>query len=289
MRVLVTGSNGQLGHDMLLCLNDNNIECQGIDKVDLDLSNRAATSKFIQNYCPDVLIHCAAFTNVDLAEQEFENCFASNVEATANIALQCKQIGSKMVYISTDYIFSGEEMKPYDTDDLPNPLSVYGRTKLLGEKKVIEHVDEHFIVRTSWAFGKNGNNFVDTMLRLGREKDVVDVVCDQIGSPTYTKDLARFISELIKTSKYGVYHATNEGYCSWAEFAEEIFKQAGLKTKVNHITSDQYPTIVKRPKNSMLSKSSIEKFDFQRFPKWEEALNRYLIEVGFIQFDENNY
>lgn len=283
MRVLVTGSNGQLGYDMLLSLRRHNIECLGVDKEDFDLTDLLATTQFIQNYRPDILIHCAAFTNVDSAESEADKCYALNVQATSNIAMLCKQLGSNLVYVSTDYIFSGEETSPYETDDLPGPLSVYGNTKLLGEKMVMEHMKQYFIVRTSWSFGVNGNNFVKTMLKLGNEREIVDVVCDQVGSPTYTKDLAEIIFEMINTTKYGIYHATNEGYCTWAEFASEIFRQAGLKTKINSITSDKFPTVARRPKNSMLSKKSLDEVHFKRLPEWKNALKRYLSETIMLE------
>ncbi|MEK5240006.1 dTDP-4-dehydrorhamnose reductase [Paenibacillus sp. FSL L8-0470] len=281
MRVLVTGANGQLGHDMLLCLSRHNIDCLGVDKGDFDLTELEVTAQFIKEYKPDVLIHCAAFTNVDLAESEIEKCYALNVDATANIALQCKLVGSKLVYVSTDYIFSGEAEKPYETGDWAEPVSVYGKTKLLGEKSIQENMDKYFIVRTSWSFGVNGNNFVNTMLRLGSEKEAVDVVCDQVGSPTYTKDLAEGIVKMIRTSNYGIYHVTNDGFCSWADFAVEIFRQSGLKTKVNFITSDKFPSLAKRPKNSMLSKKSLCEGGFQLLPEWKDALKRYLTEVEF--------
>ncbi|MEK5490579.1 dTDP-4-dehydrorhamnose reductase [Paenibacillus sp. FSL R7-0297] len=280
MRVLVTGSNGQLGHDVLICLSSQNIDCLGVDRVDFDLTDLKLTAQFIQEYKPDVMIHCAAFTNVDLAESEIEKCYALNVEATTNIAIQCKKVGSKLVYISTDYIFSGESLEPYETDSGAEPLSVYGKTKLLGEESIRNNILEHFVVRTSWSFGTNGSNFVNTMLRLGREKESIDVVCDQVGSPTYTIDLAKSIVEMIGTTNYGTYHVTNEGYCSWAEFAVEIFKQSGLKTKVNFITSDKFPSVVKRPKNSILSKKSLYEGRFQPLPEWKDALKRYLIEIG---------
>lgn len=171
MRVLVTGSNGQLGHDVLICLSSQNIDCLGVDRVDFDLTDLKLTAQFIQEYKPDVMIHCAAFTNVDLAESEIEKCYALNVEATTNIAIQCKKVGSKLVYISTDYIFSGESLEPYETDSGAEPLSVYGKTKLLGEESIRNNILEHFVVRTSWSFGTNGSNFVNTMLRLGRKKN----------------------------------------------------------------------------------------------------------------------
>lgn len=276
MKVLITGANGLLGYDIIQTLKSHNIDYCGISKELVDLSDIAATSEFIRNYNPNVIIHCAAFTNVDLAETNPDACKAVNVDATANIALLSKELNIKLVYISTDYVFSGDGIDPYHIDSEKGPLSVYGRTKLEGEYEITQVSTKFFIIRTSWAFGTNGRSFVNVLIDIGRKQNEVNVVSDQIGSPTYTKDLANLIVEMIKTEKYGVYHATNEGFCSRAEFAEEIFRQLGYSTKVNHISSDEYPSRAKRPKNSRLSKESLDNAGFKRLPTWQESLRKYL-------------
>lgn len=278
MRVLVTGVNGQLGYDVIKCLNSRNIECKGVDLNDFDITNFEQAHTNILDYLPSVVVHCAAYTAVDKAESEKELCYRVNVIGTQNIAYSCKEIQAKMVYISTDYVFPGNGDKPYAVDDPTGPLGQYGITKLDGEHTVQELLDMYFIVRISWVFGKNGNNFVKTMLRLGKERDVLNVVGDQIGSPTYTVDLAELLSYMIKTEKYGIYHATNEGTCSWAEFTREIMSLAGYNTKVNSITTEEYPTKVVRPKNSRLSKDKLDRNGFERLPDWKDALRRYMVE-----------
>lgn len=280
MRVLVTGAKGQLGHDVVQCLEAAGVGRYSIIIVDFDLSEIDYTVEYIRSHTPDIVIHCAAYTDVDAAEEDYEKCWTINVEVTAAIASICKELNSKMIYISTDYVFSGEEDTPYEINSKPCPLSVYGQTKLQGEREVIRLVDSHFIVRTSWAYGLNGNNFVQSMLHIGKEQSFVSVVADQCGSPTFTEDLAVFIMELVNSEKYGVYHATNEGYCSWAEFAQEIFKESGYPTKVNFIRSDEYRTKAKRPRNSRLSKKSLDDNGFARLPEWKDALKRYLIKSG---------
>ena len=214
MKVLVTGANGQLGYDVVKELQKQNIECCGATRKDFDIIDFEATEKFITNYMPDVVIHCAAYTAVDKAEDEQGLCCLVNASATENIAQICKKIDAKMVYISTDYVFDGTKKDFYEVDDKPNPINVYGKTKLLGEQAVQKILNKYFIVRISWVFGEHGNNFVKTMLRLGKEHKELNVVADQYGSPTYTADLAPLLIEMIKTDKYGIYHATNEGVCS---------------------------------------------------------------------------
>ena len=282
MKVLVTGANGQLGYDVVKELQIQNIECCGATRKDFDLVDFEATEKFIVNYMPDVVIHCAAYTAVDKAEDEQGLCHLINASATENIAYICKKINAKMVYISTDYVFDGEKEGFYEVDDVPKPINVYGKTKLLGEQAVQRILDKYFIVRISWVFGEHGNNFVKTMLKIGKERKEINVVADQYGSPTYTADLALLLIEMIKTDKYGIYHATNEGICSWAEFAEEIFKIAKLDVKVNHITTAEYQTRAKRPMNSRLSKNSLKVNDFRVLENWRNALNKY------INFKEHN-
>ncbi len=278
MKVLVTGVKGQLGYDVVERLKKLNIEHLGVDKEDFDLTNEEDTKDFILNYKPDVVIHCAAYTAVDKAEDEKDLCYSINVQGTGYVAQACREMDAKMVYISTDYVFDGEKEEPYAVTDKPNPINHYGLTKYLGELEVQKYLENFFIVRTSWVFGKNGNNFVKTMLRLGQERKEIKVVSDQVGSPTYTYDLARLILDMIQTDKYGIYHATNEGYCSWYEFATEIFKVAGITdVKVLPIKSEEFPTKAERPKNSWLSKKELKSKSFITLPHWQEALKRYIL------------
>lgn len=277
--ILVTGANGQLGFDVIKELNKRNIECLGINKKALDITDRNDVHDFIIKVNPECVIHCAAYTAVDKAEDESEICYKVNVEGTENIAKVCKEVNAKMIYISTDYVFDGQGNTPFEIDGNINPLSVYGKTKYEGELRVKENLSKYFIVRISWVFGLNGNNFVKTMLRLGEEKESLNVVCDQIGSPTYTADLAPLLCDMAQSKKYGIYHATNEGTCSWAEFATEIMKRANLNCVINHILSSEYKTKAVRPLNSRLSKKSLVDAEFQLLPKWEEALDRYLAEI----------
>lgn len=276
MRVLVTGVRGQLGYDVIQELRRRKIDCLGADIEEFDITDYAATEKFIDAYKPNVVIHCSAYTAVDKAEDDVARCEAVNVKGPENIAKICKKCGAKMVYISTDYVFPGTGDCAYETDAHKEPQSVYGRTKLAGEEAVQTILENYFVVRISWVFGKNGNNFVKTMLRLAQDRSEMNVVCDQIGSPTYTADLAPLLCDMIETEKYGIYHATNEGDCSWAEFAKAIFQKAGCNIKVNEITSDQYPAKAKRPLNSRLSKRSLDAAGFSRLPAWQDALERYL-------------
>lgn len=276
MKVLVTGANGQLGYDVVKELQKQNIECYGAARKDFDIVDFNRTEKFIANYMPDVVIHCAAYTYVDKAEDEQGLCYLVNASATENIAEICKKINAKMLYISTDYVFDGTKDGFYEVEDEPNPINVYGKTKLLGEQAVERILDKYFIVRISWVFGEHGNNFVKTMLRLGKERKEINVVADQYGSPTYTADLAPLLVEMIQTDKYGIYYATNEGVCTWAEFAEEIFKIAGMDVKVNHITTAEYPTRAQRPMNSRLSKKSLQINNFKYLKLWNDALRQFL-------------
>lgn len=276
MKVLVTGTNGQLGYDVVKELQKQNIECCGATRQDFDIVDFNATEKFITNYKPDVVIHCAAYTSVDKAEDEQGLCYLVNASATENIVGICKKINAKMLYISTDYVFDGTKNGFYEVDDKPNPINVYGKTKLLGEQAVQKILDKYFIVRISWVFGEHGNNFVKTMLRLGKERKEISVVADQYGSPTYTVDLAPLLIEMIQTEKYGIYHATNEGVCTWTEFAEEIFTIAGMDVKVNHITTAEYPTRAKRPMNSRLSKKSLSINGFRVLTNWQSAVKKYI-------------
>lgn len=280
MKILVTGVGGQLGYDVMKVLKRRNIECTGADRREFDITDFGQTQAFIKKEMPDAVIHCAAYTAVDKAENNMELCKAVNTEGARNIAKVCKEIDAKMVYISTDYVFPGTGETAYEVDDPKGPQSVYGSTKLGGEEAIKELLGRYFIVRISWVFGKNGNNFVKTMLRLGKEHSEINVVDDQIGSPTYTADLAPLLCDMVTTEKYGTYHATNEGYCSWAEFAAEIFRLAGYKTKVNFIPSSEYPSKAKRPFNSRMSKKGLDEAGFHRLPAWQDALGRYLKEIG---------
>lgn len=279
MKILVTGVGGQLGYDVCKVLDARHIENKGVDLVDFDITDAQATRNYILSYQPDAVIHCSAWTAVDKAEDELDMVRAVNVEGPRNIAAACKEIGAKMLYLSTDYVFPGTGDRFYEPDDPTGPLGAYGETKLGGELAVKELLDRYFIVRISWVFGKNGNNFVKTMLRLAETKSELNVVCDQIGSPTYTADLAPLLCDMIVTDQYGTYHATNEGICSWAEFAEEIFRLAGKQVKVNHIPTSEYPTRAVRPLNSRMSKNKLVQAGFTRLPHWKDALQRYLKEI----------
>jgi len=274
--ILVTGAAGQLGTDVCAELKKRNTEYKGIDIFELDITDEAAVHTFIAEHKPESIIHCAAYTAVDKAEDEPDLCFRVNAEGTENIAKACRDIDTEMIYISTDYVFGGEGEKPIETDAVKNPVSIYGKSKLAGEDAVLKYLKKYYIVRISWFFGPAGSNFVKTMLNLSQTRDGLNVVCDQIGSPTYSIDLAVLLCDMALSQKYGSYHATNEGYCSWAEFAAEIMKQSGSRCKINPITSEQYPTKAKRPKNSRLSKTSLDKAGFYRLPEWQDALKRFI-------------
>ena len=277
--ILVTGVNGQLGYDVVKELNKRNIDCLGIDKDELDITDYKAVNEYITKLKPECVVHCAAYTAVDRAEDEEETCRKVNVYGTENIAKACKEIDSKLIYISTDYVFDGKGNEPFEIDGHIEPHSVYGKTKYEGELKVQEILDKYFIVRISWVFGINGNNFIKTMLRLGKEKESINVVCDQIGSPTYTADLAPLLCNMAMSDKYGVYHATNEGFCSWAEFAEEIMKKVGLDCQINYIHTSEYPSKAVRPFNSRMSKKSLLENGFDLLPCWKDALEGYIVEL----------
>ena len=233
----------------------------------------------LQTIHPDAVIHCAAYTKVDQAEEEPEQCWAVNAAGTKNIAAACRRIHAKMLYISTDYVFPGTGEQFYEPADPVGPVNTYGRSKLAGELAVQSLLDRYFIVRISWVFGKNGNNFVKTMLRLAETKTELNVVCDQIGSPTYTADLAPLLCDMVQTEKYGVYHATNEGTCSWAEFAESIFELAGKAVTVHSIPTSEYPTEATRPLNSRMSRQRLKEDGFSMMPQWRSALKRYIEEI----------
>ena len=277
MRILVTGVKGQLGHDVVNEMEKRGLEAVGVDVEEMDITDKAACEKVITEAHVDAVIHCAAYTAVDAAEDNVEVCRRVNADGTRNIAEVCGRLGIKMMYISTDYVFNGGGERPWEHDDHREPLNVYGLTKYEGEIAVEQNVQKYFIVRIAWVFGVNGKNFIKTMLRLGKEKGAVSVVNDQIGSPTYTYDLARLLVDMIQTDKYGRYHATNEGLCSWYEFACEIFRQAGMdEVKVTPVDSDGFPAKAKRPSNSRMSKEKLTENGFERLPSWQNALERYL-------------
>ena len=276
MRVLVTGVRGQLGHDVVLHLREAGRECRGVDQEDFDLTDAASVMACVREYRPTVIVHCAAYTAVDRAESDADLCCRVNGQGTGNLVKAALDVDAALVYVSTDYVFGGDGETPFETDAPKNPRNVYGMSKLQGEMAVTAQMEKYFVVRTSWVYGLNGKNFVRTMLRLGAERDEVSVVCDQIGSPTYSDDLALLLCRMIQTRKYGVYHATNEGFCSWAEFAEAIMEEGGLKCRVRPIPTSEYPTPASRPLNSRLSKESLDRAGFPRLPEWREALKAYI-------------
>ena len=302
MKYFVTGVGGQLGHDVMNELSSRGYEGVGSDIAPLysgvqdgsavcsmpytalDITDAAAVEKIISEVKPDVVVHCAAWTAVDLAEDDdkVEKVRAINAGGTKNIAEVCKKINCKMVYISTDYVFNGQGETPWEPDCKDyQPLNVYGKTKLEGELAVSETLKKFFIVRIAWVFGLNGKNFIKTMLNVGKTHDTVRVVCDQIGTPTYTLDLSRLLVDMTETEKYGYYHATNEGgYISWYDFTCEIFKQAGYATKVVPVTTEEYGlSKASRPFNSRLDKSKLREAGFQPLPDWQDAVRRYLNEI----------
>lgn len=279
MRVLVTGVKGQLGHDVMNELAKRGYEGIGVDVDEMDITDKDAVKRVMEATNPDKVVHCAAWTAVDDAEDKVEICRRVNAEGTENIAVMCKKLDIPMVYLSTDYVFDGEGTRPWEPDDERHPLNVYGQTKYEGELAVEKNLDKYFIVRIAWVFGINGKNFIKTMLRLSETHDTLTVVDDQIGSPTYTYDLARLLVDMLETEKYGRYHATNEGLCSWCEFAKEIFRQAGRKVTVIPVSSEEYPAKAKRPHNSRMDKSKLTELGFVPLPTWQDALSRYLKEI----------
>ncbi len=294
MKVLVTGTSGQLGFDVMEELSRRGHNGVGADRANseaefehviLDITDKEAVARVIAEVKPEAVVHCAAWTNVDAAEdpENLSTVRAVNVDGTENLAKACREVGAKMVYISTDYVFDGSGERPWEPDDKNYaPINVYGQSKLDGELKVAENLEKYFIVRIAWVFGRNGKNFVKTMLEVGKKHDVVKVVDDQIGTPTYTVDLARLLVDMIETEKYGYYHATNEGgYISWADFTEEIYRQAGINTKVERVSTAEYEkiagkTVAKRPFNSRLDKTKLVEFGFTPLPTWQDALSHYL-------------
>ena len=281
MRVFVTGVKGQLGYDVMNELEKQGLEGIGVDIDEMDITDADQVNKVIKEAAPDAVIHCAAYTAVDAAEDNEEICRKVNAQGTENIAKVCEELDIKMMYISTDYVFNGQGERPWEPDDEREPLNVYGQTKYEGELAIEEHVKKFFTVRIAWVFGVNGKNFIKTMLNLGKTHDHLTVVNDQTGSPTYTYDLARLLVDMIQTDKYGRYHATNEGICTWYEFACEIFKQAGMNVSVAPVSSDEYPAKAKRPSNSRMDKSKLTANGFTPLSTWQDALSRYLKEIEY--------
>lgn len=279
MKILVTGVKGQLGYDVVNELKERGIETVGVDIEEMDITDAVSVEQVIRSAAPDAVIHCAAFTAVDAAEEKEELCRRVNVEGPRNIAKVCRALDIKMIQISTDYVFEGTGEHPWEPEDECRPKSVYGRTKYEGELAVKEQLDKYFIVRIAWVFGINGKNFVKTMLNLAKSHDTLTVVNDQFGSPTYTYDLAKLLADMVVTEKYGIYHATNEGSCSWYEFACAIFKEAGVEVKVIPVTSEEYGAKANRPANSRMSKEKLTENGFQRLPEWKDALRRYVQEL----------
>ncbi|MDO5335937.1 MAG: dTDP-4-dehydrorhamnose reductase [Eubacteriales bacterium] len=291
MKVLVTGVKGQLGHDVVNELTRRNHEAVGVDIEEMDITDMASVDRVIKEIQPEAVIHCAAWTAVDLAEDYVDKVRLVNAAGTENIARVCRELDIKMMYISTDYVFNGQGTHFWEPDDLNRePLNVYGQTKYEGELAVENNLDKYFIVRIAWVFGVNGKNFIKTMLNLGKTHDKLTVVCDQIGSPTYTYDLARLLVDMIETDKYGRYHATNEGLCSWYEFACEIFRQAAAMghteydaehLTVEPVSASEYPSKAKRPSNSRMSKEKLTQNGFALLPSWQDAVRRYLTQISF--------
>ena len=281
MKVLVTGVKGQLGHDVMNELANRGYEGVGVDVDEMDITDAGAVRKVMEEVRPEKVVHCAAWTAVDAAEDQVEICRRVNVDGTENIAKMCGELNIPMVYLSTDYVFDGQGTRPWEPDDpVVQPLNVYGQSKYEGELAVQKYTDKYYIVRIAWVFGVNGKNFIKTMLNLGKTHDTLTVVDDQIGTPTYTYDLARLLVDMLEKEEYGIYHATNEGgYISWYDFAVEILRQAGLKVDVKPVSSAEYPAKAKRPSNSRMEKKKLEEHGFRRLPDWKDALARYLKEI----------
>lgn len=275
--ILVTGSTGQLGSDVVKELLKRGYSTLSPNRSELNLCSEDNIRNYILNSNCEAIVHCAAYTQVDKAEDEKDLCIKINATATKHIVKCAKILDIPMIYISTDYVFDGTKDGEYTENDETNPINIYGESKLAGEKYVQEILDKYYIVRTSWVFNINGKNFIETMLRLSKANNQLSIVNDQIGSPTYTKDLSRLLVDMIETNKYGLYHATNEGYCSWYEFADTIFKLANINIDIKAINSNEYASRAKRPLNSKLSKDKLIEYGFKPLPHWEDALKDYLI------------
>lgn len=280
MKVLVTGSTGQLGYDVCRLLKSFEIPYHGISSRDVDITDKQGVSDCFETYRPDVVIHCAAYTAVDDAEKDEEQCFLVNSVGTEQIARACAEWQAKMLYVSTDYVFRGTGEEPYETSASTDPVNVYGRSKVAGEQAVQKWLSRYYIVRTSWMFGVNGKNFIDSILKKSEQNPDADirVVKDQVGSPTYTQDLARFVIDLIRTERYGIYHVTNEGFCTWAELAAEALRLAGRTNRIIPVTSQEYVAPAPRPQNSRLSKKSLKEQGFSLLPDWKSSVRKYIQE-----------
>ena len=274
--ILVTGINGQLGHDVVKELDRRGYNAIGADRSIIDLTDSEAIRNCIYSNDLDGIIHCAAYTAVDKAEDDISICEYVNALAVKEIAMCAKNLDIPMVHISTDYVFDGSKEGEYTEEDIPCPINIYGKSKFDGEEYIRNILSKYFIVRISWVFGENGNNFIDTMLRLSKERSELSIINDQIGSPTYTKDVAPLLVDMIDSDKYGTYHATNEGFCSWYDFARKIFELKNININLNPILTKEYPTRAKRPLNSKMSKLKLSESGFRRLRHWEEALKDYL-------------
>lgn len=275
MKYLITGGTGQLGYDIVKeLISRGKLEYIAPTTKEMNITNKDEVEKVILDYKPNVIFHCAAYTAVDKAEEDRENCYNVNVNGTKNIVEVAKKINAKVVYISTDYVFDGTKKTEYETEDITNPINYYGYTKLLGEKEV-QQLNDYLIVRISWAFGENGKNFVKTMLNLAETKTELSIVSDQIGSPTYTKDLSKLLLDMIENNKKGLFFATNEDFCSWYEFAEYIFKINNINIKLNKVLTKDYKTLARRPLNSKLSKNKLDEEGLTRLPSWQDAASRF--------------
>jgi len=281
LKILVTGANGQLGQELVRLPAPPDIEITGFGRGELDVTDPEQCRNVIGSYKPEVVIHCAAYTKVDQAESEPDEAYRVNADGTRNAALAAEQIGAKFVYISTDYVFDGKANAPYRENDPTDPQSVYGKSKLAGEQWVQSLSSRYFIVRTSWVYGKHGSNFVKTMLRLAEERDRLKVVSDQVGSPTYTLDLAQFLLELVQTDHYGIFHASNTGACSWYEFAKAIFEERGMIVQVEPCTTDEFPRPAPRPAYSVLDHGAIRAHGLKSLRPWRAALSNFLLQNQF--------
>lgn len=285
MKVLITGAQGQLGQDVVAICSQAGFEVIACSRADLDITDEAQCLQVVTGHRPDCIIHCAAYTAVDAAESDIDGAFLVNAIGTRNVAMAAEQVGAKLVYISTDYVFNGESGKPYLEYDLVDPQTVYGKSKYAGEQMTRDFCTRWFIVRTSWVFGLHGGNFVKTMLRLGQDKPLLQVVNDQKGSPTYTVDLARFLINLITTEKYGIYHASNSGSCTWYEFTEMIFTEAkkelglSIAATLQPCSTEQFPRPAKRPSNSVMEHLAIRVNGLEELPHWKDGLRRFMLEM----------
>ncbi len=284
MKILITGAKGQLGQDVVKLLEEQTCEVFSFGREELNITDEKQVNEKVLSIQPDIIIHTAAYTQVDQAESDEEAAFKVNAEGTKYLAQAAESVGAKFCYVSTDYVFDGTKNTPYKADDQTNPQTVYGKSKLVGEQYTQEYCSKYFIVRTSWVFGIYGNNFVKTMLRLAESKKEIGVVNDQVGSPTYTADLANFIIKLMKSNKYGIYHASNSGVCSWYDFAQEIFKLAQLDVRMKPLKSKEFIRAAVRPKYSVLYKEGTQEQEIYKFADWEDALKRYFADVENIKF-----